>query len=76
MPPKQNVFLEYAKSIGIALVIALMLRQFIFQPFRIPSGSMLETLQIGDHILGHFVDGYRVDGPKAQLLAVGVARPQ
>ncbi len=53
LPPKQNVFLEYAKSIGIALVIALILRQFIFQPFRIPTGSMLETLQIGDHLFAN-----------------------
>ncbi len=50
LPPKQNVFMDYAKSIGIALVIALMLRQLIFQAFRIPTGSMLETLQIGDYL--------------------------
>ena len=50
LPPKTNVFMDYAKSIGIALVIALMLRQFIFQAFRIPTGSMLETLQIGDYL--------------------------
>ena len=51
-PPKskQNVFVEYAKAIGTALVIAMLLRQFIFQAFRIPTGSMLETLQIGDFL--------------------------
>ncbi len=51
-PPrrKQNVFVEYAKAIGTALVIALILRQFLFQAFRIPTGSMLETLQIGDFL--------------------------
>jgi signal peptidase I len=41
---------EYAKAIGTALVIALLLRQFVFQAFRIPTGSMLETLQIGDFL--------------------------
>lgn len=46
---KQKV-LEYAKAIGTALVIALLLRQFVFQAFRIPTGSMLETLQIGDFL--------------------------
>ena len=49
-PRKQNVFIEYAKAIGTALVIALLLRQFFFQAFRIPTGSMLETLQIGDFL--------------------------
>ncbi|MCB1184697.1 signal peptidase I [bacterium] len=42
---------DYAKSIGIALVIALLLRQTLVQPFRIPTGSMLETLQIGDWLM-------------------------
>jgi len=48
--PKQNVVWEYTKSIGIALIIALLLKQFVFQAFRIPTGSMLETLQIGDFL--------------------------
>jgi len=47
---KQNVVWEYTKSIGIALVIALLLRQFLVQAFRIPTGSMLDTLQIGDYL--------------------------
>lgn len=41
---------EYAKAIGTALLIAIVLKTFIFQPFRIPTGSMLETLQIGDFL--------------------------
>jgi len=47
---KRDTVREYAKSIAIALIIAMFLRQFIFQAFRIPTGSMLETLQIGDHL--------------------------
>ncbi|HDD53634.1 MAG TPA: signal peptidase I [Thermosulfidibacter takaii] len=42
---------EYAKSILIALIIALLIRTFIVQAFRIPSGSMIPTLLVGDHIL-------------------------
>ncbi len=42
---------EYAKSILIALFIALLIRTFIVQAFRIPSGSMIPTLLVGDHIL-------------------------
>ncbi|MBK7671932.1 MAG: signal peptidase I [bacterium] len=51
-PParKRHVVVEYIRSIGSALLIALVLRQFIFQAFRIPTGSMLETLQIGDFL--------------------------
>ncbi len=51
-PParRQSVFVEYAKAILTALLIAMVLRQFFFQAFRIPTGSMLETLQIGDFL--------------------------
>ena len=35
----------------MALVLALFIRTFIVQAFKIPSGSMIPTLQIGDHIL-------------------------
>ncbi len=51
-PParKRHPVVEYARSIGSALLIALLLRQFVFQAFRIPTGSMLETLQIGDFL--------------------------
>jgi signal peptidase I len=41
---------EYAESIGIAVAIALLLRAFAVEAFKIPSPSMVPTLQIGDHI--------------------------
>lgn len=47
---KESTFKEYAKAIGTALVIAMILKTFVFQAFRIPTGSMLETLQIGDFL--------------------------
>ncbi|WP_353684892.1 signal peptidase I [Thermodesulfovibrio sp. 3907-1M] len=43
--------LEYIKSIGIAILIALFIRAYIVQAFKIPSGSMIPTLLIGDHLL-------------------------
>ena len=41
---------EYAESIGIAVTIAMLLRFFVVEAFQIPSGSMIPTLQVGDHI--------------------------
>src|SRR4029077_18977731 len=41
---------EYAESIGIAVAVALLLRSFVVQALHIPSGSMIPTLMIGDHI--------------------------
>jgi signal peptidase I len=42
---------EYAEALAVAVLLALFIRTFLVQAFKIPSGSMLETLQIGDHIL-------------------------
>lgn len=42
---------EYAEALIIAVLLALVIRAFVIQAFKIPSGSMLPTLQIGDHIL-------------------------
>lgn len=51
---------EYAQAIIIALVLALFIRTFVVQAFKIPSGSMINTLLIGDHILvNKFVYGIK-----------------
>ncbi len=42
---------ETIEAVLIAFLIALVIRTFVIQAFKIPSGSMLSTLQIGDHIL-------------------------
>ncbi len=41
---------EWVEALIFALVVATVVRTFLFAPFRIPSGSMLPTIQIGDHI--------------------------
>ena len=48
---RKSKFREYTEAIIIAVFLALLIRAFVVQAFKIPSGSMLETLQIGDHIL-------------------------
>jgi signal peptidase I len=42
---------EYVEAIVYALILALILRTFVIQAYKIPSGSMIPTLLIGDHIL-------------------------
>jgi signal peptidase I len=48
---KKSIVREYTEAILIALLLALLIRTFIIQAFKIPSGSMKNTLLIGDHIL-------------------------
>jgi signal peptidase I len=58
---KKNAWRENIEAIVIAIVIAMFIRTFIVQAFKIPSGSMLETLQIGDQILvNKFIYGVKI----------------
>ncbi len=61
---QKSVAREYAEALLVALLLALFIRSFIVQAFKIPSGSMLSTLQIGDHILvNKFLYGFRLPYP-------------
>src|SRR5688500_17290159 len=58
---QKSTFREYAESIAVAVLIALLLRAFVVEAFKIPSGSMIPTMQVGDHIfVNKFVYGIRV----------------
>ncbi len=58
---RKSTLREYAESIGVAILIALFLRAFVVEAFKIPSGSMIPTLQVGDHIfVNKFIYGVRV----------------
>ena len=48
---KKKIIKEYLEPIAIAILIALFIRTFVVQAFKIPSSSMEPTLQVGDHLL-------------------------
>jgi len=48
---KKSIWREYTEAIIIAMILAFTIRVFFVQAFKIPSGSMIPSLQIGDHIL-------------------------
>lgn len=59
--PRKSAWRENIEAILIAVVIALFIRTFVVQAFKIPSGSMKNTLLIGDHILvNKFIYGVRL----------------
>ncbi len=61
--PKKSLWREYAEAILIAVLLALFIRAFVVQAFKIPSGSMIPSLLIGDHILvNKFAYGLQLPG--------------
>jgi len=69
---KEPAIVEYSKSFFPVLLIVFLLRGFIVEPFRIPSGSMLPSLYIGDFILvNKFAYGIRVPVINEKIIPVG-----
>ena len=69
---KKSAWRENIEAILIAVVIAMFIRTFIVQAFKIPSGSMLETLQIGDQILvNKFIYGVKIPFTDGSVLIPG-----
>lgn len=69
---REPVVVDYARSFFPLIVIVLVLRSFIGEPFRIPSGSMLPTLAVGDFILvDKFSYGIRLPVINRKVIDVG-----
>lgn len=66
---KEPFLVEYARSFFPVVLIVLLLRSFLVEPFRIPSGSMMPTLLIGDFILvNKFIYGIRLPVVNSKIL--------
>ena len=66
---------EWAESIIIALILALLIRTFVIQAFKIPSGSMIPTFEIGDRIfVSKFIYGARI--PFTDIRLPALRQPQ
>jgi signal peptidase I len=73
---KKSVVREYTEAILVAVALALFLRTFIVQAFRIPTGSMEETLLPGDFLLvNKFLYGAKIPGTGAHLPGFRDPRP-
>jgi len=68
---KKSSLRENIEAIAVAVILALFIRTFIVQAFKIPSGSMKPTLQIGDHILvNKFIYGVKIPFVRKTVISV------
>ncbi len=67
--PRKGRLREYVEAFVVALLIALVVRTLVVQAFKIPSGSMENTLLVGDHIfVNKFIYGYHIPYTKGRIL--------
>ena len=63
---------EWIESIVIAVILALIIRTFVVQAFKIPSGSMIPTFKVGDRIfVNKFIYGARIPFTNVRLPEIG-----
>lgn len=72
---KKSVLREYIEAILVAVVLALFIRTFVIQAFKIPSGSMFPTLLVGDYLLvNKFI--YGIKNPFNGKVLVSISKPE
>ena len=72
---KKSGLRENIEAILVAIVLALFIRTFVIQAFKIPSGSMKQTLLVGDHILvNKFIYGVKI--PFLQTTIIPITNPK
>ena len=70
--PRDPVIIEYSRSLFPVLLIVLLFRSFLFEPFKIPSGSMIPTLLIGDFIVvNKYAYGLRLPVTNTKFVSLG-----
>src|SRR5436190_14557953 len=70
--PKEPWWVEYSKSFFPVILVVFLLRSFLVEPFKIPSGSMIPTLLVGDFILvNKFAYGIRIPLINKKIINVG-----
>ena len=70
--PREPILVEYSRSLFPVLLIVLVFRSFLFEPFKIPSGSMIPTLLVGDFIVvNKFSYGVRLPVLNKKIIATG-----
>jgi len=68
---KKSGLRENIEAVVVAIILALFIRTFVVQAFKIPSGSMKQTLQIGDHILvNKFIYGVKIPFLRTTIIPV------
>ncbi|MBF0516628.1 MAG: signal peptidase I [Nitrospirae bacterium] len=66
---KKNIYREYSEAIVTALLLALFIRAFVIQAYKIPSGSMETTLLVGDQLLvNKFIYGVMIPFTETKIL--------
>jgi signal peptidase I len=70
--PDEPIVVEYARSFFPIILVVLLIRSFLFEPFRIPSDSMMPTLLDGDFIfVNKFTYGLRLPVLNTEIVALG-----